>query len=140
MTACGCAGISVAGLNHVIEGNEVKKGLTDGIEINGGINVTLAGNECIGNAHEGIENSGLNTLIRNNRCFKNGGKLGPDLAGNGTGAGYAARGVDRERVRYRRPRGDVETRALTRPRPSPAPGDSLTRVFQPERRLPCSAD
>lgn len=40
-------------------------------------------NVCVGNAHEGIDNTALNTVIDDNRVARNGGELGPEIAGAG---------------------------------------------------------
>jgi hypothetical protein len=46
--------------------------------------VTLDHNTVTGNNHDGIDNSGDNTVITGNTCKKNGGN---DLAGTGDGGG-----------------------------------------------------
>ena len=43
----------------------------------------MRANRCVGNAHEGIDNGGTNTVIEDNVALRNGGVLGPDIAGAG---------------------------------------------------------
>ena len=54
----------------------------DAVEVTG---ATVEDNVCTDNLHEGIDNGGLDTLLLDNTCRKNGRGVGPDLAGLGDG-------------------------------------------------------
>jgi parallel beta-helix repeat protein len=78
-------GIVVAGDANILDSNTVKDAAGDGIEIaEGADDNELAGNKISGCEHDGIDNSGLNTLIVDNNSKTNG---GADIAGAGDGAG-----------------------------------------------------
>jgi len=83
---CGRDGFQIHGGAQLID-NQSNQNRGDGIDVASGSFVLLDGNVCLDNAHEGIDNSGTNTTIANNQMFGNGGTLGPDLAGRGTGSG-----------------------------------------------------
>ena len=76
------------GANNILE-NTTDKNLGDGINIVGQIpgdskDNSVISNKCNRNQHEGIDNSGTNTLIASNKLSKNGpGGNGPDIAGSG---------------------------------------------------------
>lgn len=67
-----------------LEGNSSKKNGGDGIDIERGFSsIVLVDNTCLKNEHEGIDNLGSATRMRDNTCKGNGRGLGPDLAGRG---------------------------------------------------------
>lgn len=73
--------------NAVVSGNTVLKNFGDGISIRESMAVQLVGNKCSKNAHEGIDNGGIGSVIDGNECVANGRGFGPDIAGAGNGMG-----------------------------------------------------
>ncbi|GJM23315.1 MAG: hypothetical protein DHS20C15_32300 [Planctomycetota bacterium] len=67
-----------------LTGNSSKRNGGDGIDIERSYNnIVLAENICLKNEHEGIDNLGKSTRMRDNICKGNGRGLGPDIAGTG---------------------------------------------------------
>lgn len=79
----GRGGFFLYGNRLLIAGNTSEENLGDGIDLIGGINCDILDNRCRYNSHEGIDNTGMDSRIQRNFCFKNGGKIGPDIAGSG---------------------------------------------------------
>ena len=90
VSRAGFGGIKVqSDLNGLLK-NSVKDCEGDGIEIEVGADGNVVQvNTVSGNAHDGIDNSGLNTIISHSTCKKNGGK---DIAGAGDGPGTVLAG------------------------------------------------
>jgi parallel beta-helix repeat protein len=81
----GSDGISVSGDINTLDGNTVKDCKGDGIEIVAGADGdSIIGNKVNDNEHDGIDNSGLLTIIVENQSKNNG---GADIAGAGDGPG-----------------------------------------------------
>ena len=85
-------GIVVQGSENMIHDNTSERNLGDGIDIvasapGDSLGNTVQGNRCNRNGHEGIDNSGTNTVIDANKCAKNGpAGDGIDIAGSGNKA------------------------------------------------------
>lgn len=119
ITTCGWTGIAAWGMEIRILDNEVRNGTADGIQVDGdrtvvegnrsiknqggGITVfagdalELRDNVCLGNGHEGIDNTGTMTVIVGNKCLGSALGIGPDIAGKGeAGNGTVATFQDNE--------------------------------------------
>lgn len=105
VSGSGGAGILAFGAEAVVRGNEVRGSAADGIIVSGdfarvednaslmnqgdgvtvldGAGATIRDNVCLGNDHEGIDNSGTDTVIAGNRCLGSALGVGPDIAGTG---------------------------------------------------------
>jgi parallel beta-helix repeat protein len=81
-------GVRVASDSNVLDGNSLKDNLGDGVDIESGVTGNqLLANTALKNRHDGLDNSGADTLFTGNVSKDNG---GADLAGTGTlGAGNA---------------------------------------------------
>lgn len=79
-------GILVIGDGHEIADNDVKGVLGDGIEVASGAGNRVLRNTVAKALHEGLDNSGLGTLVERNRFRRN----GLDVAGLGDGDGTLA--------------------------------------------------
>jgi len=78
-------GVKITGNTNLLDSNTVKDCEGDGIEIELGVlSTTLNKNTVTGNDHDGIDNSGTITIIKDNTSKTNG---GADIAGAGDGAG-----------------------------------------------------
>lgn len=80
-------GFNIRGNDHVLRGNLAADNGQDGFDVDSGTsdNVTLDDNVAKGNAAEGIENNGTNTIITHNVAQKN--RI--DVANDGTVATFA---------------------------------------------------
>jgi parallel beta-helix repeat protein len=77
--------VLVASTGNEILGNSLKGNGGDGIELRAGSdNCRIADNKVLASLHDGLDNSGLNTVIAGNTSKANG---GADLAGAGNGTG-----------------------------------------------------
>jgi len=74
-------GVRVTSNANVFGGNSLRDNLGDGLDIEGGAtNSQLLANSALKNRHDGLDNSGSETLFTGNTSMDNG---GADLAGTG---------------------------------------------------------
>jgi parallel beta-helix repeat protein len=81
----GSDGLQVLSSANLILDNTAKDNLGDGIDV--GLTAddnVLDGNKAMGNEHDGIDNTGVGTVLIDNQCKNNG---GADIAGAGDGTG-----------------------------------------------------
>ena len=83
-------GVFIDASNVTVSDNKIVKNFGDGIDIEGGTGNRIVDNNVSKNNHDGIDNNGQLTRIDDNKCFKNGGGFGPDIAGVGHGQGTVA--------------------------------------------------